>query len=163
MHHSDNPQFNRRQWLGASGAGLASLVLPLDAFAQQGGRRVLVIAATQDIPNFDPHIATGYSASFLLRNVYDALVRVEGSPPKPVPELAQSWTVSGDGKTYTFKLNPAARFHNGKPLTADDVVYSFKRALRLNKGNAWMIQGVVGPESVTAVDAGTVRLSLIHI
>ena len=161
MHHSDNPQFNRRQWLGASGAGLASLVLPLEAFAQQGGRRVLVIAATQDIPNFDPHIATGYSASFFLRNVYDALVRVEGSPPKPVPELAQSWTVSGDGKTYTFKLNSAARFQNGKPLTADDVVYSFKRALRLNKGNAWMIQGIVGPASVTAVDAGTVRFNLL--
>ncbi len=161
MNHADNPAFNRRQWLGATGAGLASLVLPLEAFAQQGGRRVLVIAATQDIPNFDPHIATGYSASFLLRNVYDALVRVEGSPPKPVPELAQSWTMSGDGKTYTFKLNPAARFHNGKPLTADDVVYSFKRALRLNKGNAWMIQGVVGQDSVTAVDAGTVRFNLL--
>lgn len=161
MHHSDNNDFNRRQWLGATGAGLASLVLPMQAFAQQGGRRVLVIAATQDIPNFDPHIATGYSASFMLRNVYDALVRVEGSPPKPVPELAQSWTVSPDGRTYTFKLNPAARFHNGKPLTADDVAYSFKRSLRLNKGNAWMIQGVVGPDSVTAVDAGTVRFNLL--
>ncbi len=161
MHHSDQPELSRRQWLGASGAGLASLVLPLEAFAQQGGRRVLVIAATQDIPNFDPHIATGYSASFMMRNVYDALVRVESNPPKPVPELAQSWTVSPDGRTYVFKLNPAARFHNGKPLTADDVVYSFKRALRLNKGNAWMIQGVVGPDSVSAVDAGTVRFNLL--
>lgn len=161
MHHSDQPELSRRQWLGASGAGLASLVLPLEAFAQQGGRRVLVIAATQDIPNFDPHIATGYSASFMMRNVYDALVRVESNPPKPVPELALSWTVSPDGRTYVFKLNPAARFHNGKPLTADDVVYSFKRALRLNKGNAWMIQGVVGPDSVSAVDAGTVRFNLL--
>ena len=153
---------SRRHVLGAAGASLASLVLPQAAFAQQGGRRVLVIASNQDIPNFDPHIATGYSASFLLRNVYDSLVRVEQNPPRAVPSLATSWTVSPDGRTYTFKLNGAARFHNGKPVTADDVVYSFKRAVRLNKGNAWMIQGVVGPESVTAVDAGTVRFALLR-
>ncbi len=111
---------------------------------------MLVIASNQDIPNFDPHVATGYSASMLLRNVYDSLVRVEGNPPKPVPHLAQSWTISPDGMEYAFKLDPAAKFHDGTPVTADDVVYSFKRALRLNKGNAWMIQGVVGADSVTA-------------
>lgn len=155
-------ELSRRRLLGAAGASLASLVLPQAAFAQQGGRRVLVIASNQDIPNFDPHIATGYSASFLLRNVYDSLVRVESNPPRPVPSLATSWTVSPDGRTYTFKLNGAARFHNGKPVTADDVVYSFKRAVRLNKGNAWMIQGVVGPDSVSAVDAGTVRFALLR-
>jgi peptide/nickel transport system substrate-binding protein len=154
-------ELSRRRLLGAAGASLASLVLPQAAFAQQGGRRVLVIASNQDIPNFDPHIATGYSASFLLRNVYDSLVRVESNPPRPVPSLATSWTVSPDGRTYTFKLNGAARFHNGKPVTADDVVFSFKRAVRLNKGNAWMIQGVVGPDSVSAVDAGTVRFALL--
>ena len=45
-------------------------------------------------------------------------------------------------------------------MTADDVVYSFQRLLRLNKGNAWMIQGVVTPTGVTAVDAGTVKFVL---
>jgi peptide/nickel transport system substrate-binding protein len=152
---------NRRQLLASAGTGLASVVLPLQAFAQQGGRRTLVIASNQDIPNFDPHIATGYSASFLLRNVYDSLVKIESNPPRPAPELASSWTVSPDGRTYVFKLNPAARFHNGKPLTADDVVYSFKRSLRLNRGNAWMIQGVVGQDSVVAVDPQTVRFNLL--
>ncbi|MEY2771757.1 MAG: putative D,D-dipeptide-binding periplasmic protein DdpA precursor [Pseudomonadota bacterium] len=152
---------NRRQVLAGAGASLASVLMPTEAFAQQGGRRILVIAATQDIPNFDPHIATGYSASFLLRNVYDALVKVEGNPPKPTSELAASWTSTPDGRSFTFKLKPNARFHNGKPVTADDVVYSFKRALRLNKGNAWMIQGVLGQDSMTAVDAQTVRFNLL--
>lgn len=161
MRHAEVLSLNRRQVLATAGAGLASVVMPLEAFAQQGGRRILVIAATQDIPNFDPHIATGYSASFLLRNVYDSLVRVEGNPPKPVPALAASWTMTPDGRSYTFKLNKAARFHNGKPVTANDVVYSFKRALRLNKGNAWMIQGVVGADSMTAVDDSTVRFNLL--
>lgn len=152
---------SRRAVLGAAGLGLAGLTLPDRVFAQQGGRRILVITSNQDIPNFDPHIATGYSASFLLRNVYDSLVRVAGNPPKPVPALAASWTSTPDGREFVFKLDPAAKFHNGKPVTADDVVYSFKRAVRLNKGNAWMIQGVVGPDSVSAVDAGTVKFALL--
>ena len=158
MNHSDNHEFNRRQWLGASGAGLASLVLPLDAFAQQGGRRVLVIAATQDIPNFDPHIATGYSASFFLRNVYDALVRVEGSPPKPVPELAQSWTISGDGKTYTFKLSPAARFHNGKPLTRSFITSKESALEVLNKLDVTMDR-----VNATRATMGAVMNRLDHV
>ena len=151
---------SRRHMMALTGAGLAGLTLPEAAFAQTGGRRVLVIASNQDIPNFDPHIATGYSASMLLRNTYDSLVRVEGNPPKPVPHLAASWTASANGLEYTFKLDPAAKFHDGSPVTADDVVYSFQRLLRLNKGNAWMIQGVVTPTGVTAVDAATVKFVL---
>lgn len=152
---------SRRAFLGAAGASLAAVTLPDAAFAQSGGRKVLIIASNQDIPNLDPHIATGYSASFLLRNVYDSLVKIAGNPPKPVPGLAASWSSTVDGKEYTFKLDPAAKFHNGKPVTAEDVIYSFKRAIRLNKGNAWMIQGVVGPDSVSAVDANTVKFALL--
>jgi peptide/nickel transport system substrate-binding protein len=157
---SELGEVSRRHLLGLAGISLASVVLPQAAFAQQGGRRVLVLTSNQDIPNFDPHTATGYSASWLLRNVYDSLVRVEGNPPKPVPALAKSWTVSPDGMQVTFKLDPAARFHSGKPVTADDVVFSFQRAVRLGKGNAWMIKGVVGAGSVKALDAGTVRMDL---
>ena len=98
--------------------------------------------------------------SMLMRNVYDSLVRVEGNPPKPVPHLATSWTVSPDGLEYVFKLDPAAKFHDGSPVTAEDVEYSFKRLLRLNKGNAWMIRASSTQDSVTAVDAQTVRMKL---
>ena len=54
--------------------------------AQAQTRKILVIASNQDVPNFDPHIATGYSASAFLRNVYNSLVRVEGNPVKVVPQ-----------------------------------------------------------------------------
>lgn len=151
---------SRRDLLALAGTGLASLSFASSAFAQQGGRKILIIASNQDIPNFDPHIATGYSASMLLRNCYDSLVRVEGNPPKPVPHLASSWTMSPDGLEYVFKLDPAAKFHDGTQVTAEDVVYSFQRLLRLNRGNAWMIQGVVTPTGVTAVDATTVKFVL---
>ena len=104
---SELGEVSRRHLLGLAGISLASVVLPQAAFAQQGGRRVLVLTSNQDIPNFDPHTATGYSASWLLRNVYDSLVRVEGNTPKPVPALAKSWTVSPDGMQVTFKLDPS--------------------------------------------------------
>lgn len=141
--------------LAVSSGGFAGLVQ-----AQQG-KKILVIASGQDIPNFDPHVATGYSASWLLRNTYDGLVRVESNPPKVVPHLAASWTVSPNGMEYVFKLDPAARFHDGTPVTANAVAYSFQRTLRLAKGNAWMIAGVVDPAGIEAVDVQTVRFKLL--
>lgn len=150
---------SRRGLLALAGVGLASTVFPAQIFAQGSGK-VLVIGAGQDIPNFDPHVATGYSASFFMRSVYDPLVRVSGNPPEPVPALAESWETGPDGSEYTFKLNPAAKFHSGNPVTSDDVVYSFQRALKLAKGNAWMIRDIVTPEGVTAVDPQTVHFKL---
>ena len=72
----------RRKTLGVMAGLAASTTLDRMAFAQ-AGREMLVIASNQDIPNFDPHFATGYSASFFLRNVYNSLVRVEGNPQSP--------------------------------------------------------------------------------
>lgn len=158
MTPTELSQISRRGLLALSGAGLAALMLPRGALAQ--GRNILVIAAGQDIPNFDPHIATGYSASFFMRNVYDPLVRVANNPPEPVPALAASWDSSADGLSWTFRLNPAAKFHSGDAVTADDVVYSFERALRLGKGNSWMVRGIVEPGKITAVDATTVKFDL---
>ncbi|MFZ4531763.1 MAG: ABC transporter substrate-binding protein, partial [Alsobacter sp.] len=129
--------------------------------AQAQARKILIVASNQDVPNFDPHVATGYSAAAFMRNLYDSLVRVEGNPVKVVPHLAQSWTVSPDGMEYTFRLDPSARFSDGSPVTADAVVYSFQRLIRLSKGNSWMIAGIIDQNSVTAVDPQTVRIKLV--
>ncbi|WP_241748977.1 ABC transporter substrate-binding protein [Teichococcus aerophilus] len=149
----------RRGVMAGGAALLAGMATGRDAQAQS--RRILVMASNQDIPNFDPHVANGYSASMALRNTYDSLVGVAGNPPKPVPQLAQSWTISDDGREYTFKLDPAAKFHDGSPVNAEAVKYSFNRLLRLNRGNAWMIAGVVDQNSVEAIDATTVRIKLV--
>ena len=140
----------------------AAATMPLSEMtsAQTGGRKVLIIASGQDIPNFDPHVASGYSSAWFLRNTYDSLVRIEDNPPKPVPGLASSWTVSPDGMTYTFKLNPAAKFHDGSAVDAAAVKYSFERIMRLKKGNGWMVNSVLGPDSVQAMDATTVSFKL---
>ncbi|WP_299654961.1 ABC transporter substrate-binding protein [uncultured Jannaschia sp.] len=154
----DLTSLTRRSLLALAGAGLAAASFPARLSAQSG--KILIIASNQDIPNFDPHTASGYSAAFLLRNVYDPLVRVSGNPPEAVPGLAESWQVSEDGTEYTFNLNPEATFHSGNKVTADDVVYSFTRAAGLAKGNSWMIRDIVDPGRIEAVDEGTVKFTL---
>ena len=158
MKTNKNFEISRRGLLAMAGATMAATTFPGALFAQTGP--VLVIASNQDIPNFDPHTATGYSASFFLRNVYDPLVRVSGNPPEAVPAIAKSWSSSADGNSYTFTLDENATFHSGTPVTAEDVVYSFERALALAKGNSWMIRDIVVPGGIKAVDGKTVKFDL---
>lgn len=77
---------------------------------------------------------------------------------KPMPSLAKSWTISPDGKTYTFNLEPKAKWHDGKPLTAEDVVYTAMEFLPLTHPRAKAIFGRC--ESITAPDAHTVVFKL---
>ena len=145
---------------GIAGGALATSSLAIPHLARAQGKKILIIASGQDIPNFDPHVATGYSAAMLLRNTYDSLTRVEGNPPKIVPHLAASWTISPDGLEYVFKLDTAARFQDGTPVTAEAVAYSFRRIAKLSKGNSWMVKGIVDPAGITALDVQTVRFKL---
>jgi len=76
---------------------------------------------------FDPAEATGLLIPFAIYYaLHDALVK-----PMPgnamAPSLAESWSASPDGLTYEFVLRQGVRFHNGDPLTADDVKFSFER------------------------------------
>src|SRR5260370_28111565 len=106
----------KRELLG--GFAVGTLLAGLPVVASGAPRKVLIVASSVDIPNFDPHVASGYAPAALLRNTYDALVRVEGTPPQTVPSLAISWTASDDGLHYEFRLDPAAKFHDGSPVTA---------------------------------------------
>lgn len=109
--------------------------------------------------NLDPHALYDVPSSFIQLNVYDNLYRYEGNPPKLQPWLADSFTVSKDAKTWEFKLKPNLAFANGDPLTADDVVWSFKRLMGMNKAAAGPFQAAK-VESYTAVDKQTVRFAL---
>src|SRR5690242_9852073 len=68
----------------------------------------------------DPAKVNDVYTNELLENVYDGLVMFDRDS-RIVPDLADRWDISADGKTYTFHLNPNAKFHNGRPVTADDV------------------------------------------
>src|SRR2546430_12165409 len=95
---------------------------------------------------FDPAETPGIGTPFMiLYAMHDALVK-----PMPgnamAPSLAESWSVSKDGLVYEFVLRAGARFHNGEPVTADDVKFSFERyrgaAARLMKEKVAAVEGV---------------------
>jgi peptide/nickel transport system substrate-binding protein len=109
--------------------------------------------------NLDPHALYDVPSSFIQLNVYDNLYRYEGNPPKMKPWLAESYTASKDGKTWDFKLRKGATFHDGTEITGEDVVYSFKRQLGMNKAAAGPFKAA-SVASITAPDKYTVKFVL---
>jgi len=79
--------------------------------------------------SLDPISATTENSQFYFFNIFDGLLEFEPGSLAVVPAVAESWTVSPDGRTYTFKLRKGARFHNGREVAASDVVFSLRRAL----------------------------------
>lgn len=110
--------------------------------------------------NLDPHQVYDVPMQGVMLNAYDNLYRYENDPPQIVPWLAASHTVSDDGLTWEFKLKPGIKFHDGSAMTADDVVYSFRRVLALALAPAGAFLKILKPDNVTAVDPLTVRFKL---
>lgn len=122
-------------------AGAAALALLAgSAMAQTPKDTVVMAKQIDDIISLDPAEAFEFSGVEVGANVYDKLIGVDvASGNKLVGELAESWTVSPDNLTYTFKLRPGVKFHSGNPLTSADVVYSFQRAVTLNKSPGFIL------------------------
>ena len=101
----------------------------------------LVIAwAIDDIITMDPAESFEISAGEIIGNAYDRLLRFDvADPSRLIGDTAAKWTVSLDGKTYTFELKPGLKFASGNPLTAEDVVYSLQRAVLLDKTPAFIL------------------------
>lgn len=89
----------------------------------QGGTLVRLF---RDPPTLDPHLTTDNISGTLVNEIFGGLVTLN-LDYEPVPDLAERWEVSDDGTVYTFYLRPDAKFHNGKPVTAQDVKWSFER------------------------------------
>lgn len=89
-----------------------------------------VVGITQDLDSLDPHIAVAAGTDEVLFNVFEGLVKpsVDGTL---VPAVAKEYTIGSDGMSYTFTLRENVKFHNGKVVTADDVVYSIERCAGL--------------------------------
>ena len=79
--------------------------------------------------SLDPQFVTGQPEARIMMAMYDGLVEYHPKTMEPIPAIAESWELSGDGTEYIFHLRKNARFSNGEPITAKDFVYSFRRAL----------------------------------
>ena len=80
-----------------------------------------------DPPTLDPHVTTDATSAQIIVEVFGGLVTIDPALDI-VPDLAESWDVSEDGTVYTFRLRQDAVFHDGSPVTADDVKWSLERA-----------------------------------
>jgi peptide/nickel transport system substrate-binding protein len=126
-----NGRSRRRSIAGLALVGLLCLAaspIAVGAQAKPEGEMRWALYITLPPAWLDPGEVTGTITPFwVLYALHDALVK-----PMPgnlmTPSLAESWTMSADGKTYEFKLREGVRFHNGDPFTADDVKFSFHRA-----------------------------------
>lgn len=101
----------------------------------------LVVAfAFDDIISLDPAEVFEISGGEMMGNSYDRLVRFDvNDPSKLIGDLAKSWSVSSDGKTFSFELKSGLKFASGNPLTAEDVVFSLQRAVLLDKTPAFIL------------------------
>jgi peptide/nickel transport system substrate-binding protein len=90
---------------------------------------VLIVGQIAEPGSLDPHAVTALNDFRILVNVYDGLVRYEDGTLEPEPALAESWEISDDGLTYTFRLREGVRFHDGSPFNAEAVKFNFDRML----------------------------------
>ncbi|MDR3368556.1 ABC transporter substrate-binding protein [Rhodoferax sp.] len=140
MKHS-NLQMTRRQLGTMAGAGALTLSLgSVSALAATPADTLVVALAFDDMITLDPGETFELSTAEMIGNTYSQLVRYEVTDPsKLYGDLAKSWKVSEDGKTYSFELKPGLKFASGNPLSADDVAWSLQRAVIMDKGPAFIL------------------------
>lgn len=121
----------------------------------------LVVLAYGEPDQLDP--ATCYDArgSLVIQNLYDRLIGYDTPDTKVInPRLAERWEASPDGLVYTFYLRKDAKFHDGSPVNAQAVKYSFDRVLKMNQSPSWMMAQCMDLNSTEVVDDYTVKITL---
>ncbi len=121
-------------------ATFAAILLMGSALAETPANTLVIATIMDDAISFDPAESYETTPAEVLLNTYDTLVRYEAEDLTAiVGAAAESWTVSSDGKTFTFKLRPGMTFSSGNPVTAADVVYSFTRVVKADKTPAFLL------------------------
>ncbi len=151
------------------------LILGMSALAagepQYGG--TLYLDNNTDWDTIDPAYCSGFDAGAMAVKIFDGLVRFDYHSNDVVADLAESWEVKNDNKTFIFHLRKGVRFHNGRELKAQDVKYSFDRLYNPETASpgTWVYDMIVGTddaldgkteglEGVQVVDDYTVRFDL---
>ncbi len=166
---------DRRNFISSATAASALAALPLAAQAQARPKDVLVVANEFGPNSLDIHTVganrPSYGVSWL---VYDRLMtygkktlpdgRVSYDRNKLEPELAESWQMAPDGMSVTFKLRKNAKFHDGTPVTAKDVKWSFDRAVTVGGFPTFQMKAgsLDAPEQFEVVDEHTFRVKFVR-
>jgi peptide/nickel transport system substrate-binding protein len=142
--------------LGGMVAILVPGPTPAAGQPKPGGK--ILFAARQDIDTLDPHTTNRAATRKILIQFMETLTVVNPQDGKISPGLAESWDISRDGTTYTFKLRKNVKFHDGTPVDAAAVKFTFDR-IQEPLGAAGVARAFLGPyEGSEVVDPHTVRV-----
>ena len=155
----------------ALGMASATAQETLDPEAKQGG--AITITYKDDVATLDPAIGYDWQNWSMIKSLFDGLMDYEPGTTNLRPELAESYEIAPDGKTFTFKLRSGVKFHNGREMTADDVKYSLDRVTnpKTQSPGAGFFASIAGYDDVaggkseslsgvTVVDPSTVKIEL---
>lgn len=153
------------------GAAALTLALAAPAMAQDikpGG--TMTVTYKDDVTTLDPAIGYDWQNWSMIKSLFDGLMDYKPGTTELVPDLAESFEVSADGLTYTFKLRHGVKFHNGREMKAADVKYSLDRVVQpetqspgagffdsiegfadVSGGKAKELSGVTTPDDYTVV------------
>ncbi|TIX87205.1 ABC transporter substrate-binding protein [Rhizobium sp. P44RR-XXIV] len=161
-----------KSWLLRTTTAAVLAFMPLAAHAsdqpKQGGD--IIVTYKDDITTLDPAIGYDWVNWSMIKSLFSRLMDYEPGTAKLVPSLAESFTVSPDGQTYTFKLRKGVKFSNGREVVASDVKYSIERAVNpktqgpgagffgaikgyddMSAGKADNLPGIEAPDASTVV------------
>lgn len=125
----------------------------------KGGEITIGIAQDLD-DSLDPHQTVAAGTREVLFNIFEGLVK-PNSDGEMIPAVAEKYTLSEDGTTYTFTLREGVKFHNGQAVTAEDVVYSINRCAAVPEGQEKpLVAAFSAVKSVEALDEKTVAVTI---
>ncbi len=146
----------------ALACGLGARVADAQDKPRYGGELIFVVPS--EPPTYDGHAEGTFGVVHPLAPHYNTLLRIDPfdkTGSKPVADVAESWTVSRDGLTYTLKLRPGVKFHDGSVMTSRDVKASYDRIVNPPAGVTSYRKGSYrAVEAVEAPDASTIRFHL---
>ena len=128
------------------------------ANSDTSSRTDLKLSVASEITSMDPYATTAAADFQITKQIYEGMFFLN-SEMELEPRVAESYSLSEDGMTYTFNLREGAKFHNGDKVKASDVVFSIERAITMPA----MANRVASIESVTAVDDYTVEVKTVDV
>ena len=142
----------RRQMiqLAASSLGLSIAGVPLHVLAQAKPNGVINTIVQPEPPGLMSAIYSNGPTQLVAGNIFEGLVRLT-EKLEPVPALAESWLMSDDVLTYTFKVMKGVKWHDGKPFTLADVVFSVDvfvgKTMARDRGNRGVVESISAPDA----------------
>ncbi len=140
-----------RTFLTTTALALSLLAAPAGAAEPtQGGE--MIVTYKDDVSTLDPAIGYDWQNWSMIKSLFDGLMDYVPGTTELVPDLAESYELSEDGLTYTFKLRKGVKFHNGRELEAADIKYSIERAVRpeTQSPGAGFFASIEGFEALTS-------------